>query len=82
MPGAMRSTVVKNPHHDKPQKYIISKAKPQIVVFSTSSDQLPPRAYVSWLKRRGIKVYITASNRNGRVSMYSDGSALQVVTRR
>lgn len=82
MPGAMRSMVVKNPHHDKPQKYLIKKAKPQIVVFSTSSDQLPPRAYVSWLRRRGIRVYITASNRNGRVSMYSDGSALEVVTRR
>ena len=82
MPGAMRAMVVKNPHHDKPQKYLIKKAKPQIVVFSTSADQLPPRAYVHWLKRRGIKVYITASNRNGRVSMYSDGSALEVVTRR
>ena len=78
----MRAMVVKNPHHDKPQKYLIKKAKPQIVVFSTSADQLPPRAYVHWLKRRGIKVYITASNRNGRVSMYSDGSALEVVTRR
>lgn len=82
MPGAMQSMVLKNPRHDKAEKYAIKKVKPQIVVFSTSSDQLPPRAYVRWLKHKGIKVYITASNRNGRVTMYSDGSALQIVTQK
>ena len=51
------------------------------MVFSTSSGQLPPKAYVHWLRQRGIRVYITSSNRNGQVSMYSDGSALEVVTR-
>lgn len=82
LPGAMRSTVLKNPHHDKAEKYVVKKAKPRIMVFSTSADQLPPRAYVNWLKHIGIKVYITASNRNGRVTMYSDGVNLDINTQK
>lgn len=79
-PGCLRAKVLKNPHHDKSTAYVVRKSKPEIVVFCTGSDDPPHAYYLSWIRKRGAKVYITASNKHGRVSMYSDGVNLDVKT--
>lgn len=81
-PGCMKAKVLKNPHHDKSTAYVVNKCDPEIVVFCTGSDDPPHDNYVKWLRRRGAKVYITASNQHGRVSMFSDGANIDVRTKR
>ena len=81
-PGCMKSTVLKNPHHDGVHKYIVKQCDPSIVVFSTSSRKQPPASYVNWIKKRGARVYITSPNRHGHVTMISDGTTLNVITQR
>ena len=81
-PGCMKSTVLKNPHHDGIHKYAVKQCDPQIVVFSTSRSKQPPASYVSWIKRRGAQVYVTSPNRHGNVTMISDGKTLTVTTQK
>lgn len=77
-PGCMKVQVLKNPHHHGKQEYAVKKAKPKITVISTGSSDLPTSDYVRFIKKRGSKVYITASNRNGHVTISSDGVNLTV----
>ena len=81
-PGCSRCTVLKNPHHDGIQRYIVKKANPQIMVFSTNSRKQPPASYVRWIRRRGAQVYITSPNKHGNITMISDGETLNVTTQR
>ena len=48
----------------------------------TASSALPTSDYVRFIKKRGSKVYITASNRNGHVTISSDGVNLTVKTQK
>ena len=54
--------------------------KPKITVISTSKSDLPPSGYVSYIRRQGSKVYVTAGNRHGDVTIASDGKELTVTT--
>ena len=81
-PGCMKSTVLKNPHHDGIHKYAVKMCDPKIVVFSTSKSKQPPASYVNWIKNRGAQVYVTSPNRHGNVTMISDGKTLNVTTQK
>lgn len=79
-PGCMEAQVLKNPHHNGQQKYIVQLCKPQIVIFSTSSGSLPSSSFLSYVRDRGADYYITSSNRDGDVIIASDGEKLTVTT--
>ena len=81
-PGCLRAQVLKNPHHNGRQEFIINKCKPMITVFSTSKSALPTSSFVRYIKKKGSKVYITAPNRNSDVTISSDGKNLKVKTKK
>ena len=81
-PGALRSQVYKNAHHYGRVDEAVEFSAPEIVVFSTSADHLPSSDFISSLKRRGCTIYITAPNRNGSITMTSNGGKLTVTTER
>lgn len=81
-PGCMKVQVLKNPHHNGRQDYAVKKAKPKITIISTSKSDLPTSDYVRFIKKRGSKVYITASNKHGDVTISSDGVNLTVKTQK
>ncbi len=81
-PGCLKAQVLKNPHHNGRQDYVVKKAKPKITVISTSKSCLPTSDYVRYIKKRGSKVYITASNKHGHVTIKSDGQNLTVTTQK
>ncbi|MBQ6374083.1 MAG: Ig-like domain-containing protein [Clostridia bacterium] len=78
--AALKADVFKNPHHNGEQKYAAKLCNPKITVISTDKRHMPQGGYVSWLKRRGSKVYITSSNRHSHVTVSSDGEQLTVRT--
>lgn len=79
-PGCMKAQVLKNPHHNGNLKYIVQLAKPEIVVFSTSSGSQPSASFLSFVRGEGAKYYITSGNRDGHVMMSSNGKKLKVKT--
>ena len=81
-PGCLKAQVYKNGHHNGTQKYLAKLCSPQITVFSTDSRSLPSSDFISYLKKLGSKVYITANNRNGHVRIISDGTHLTVKTQK
>ena len=81
-PGCLKAQVLKNPHHNGRQDYAIKKVKPKITIISTSKSCLPTSSYVKYIKKKGSKVYITASNKHGHVSIASDGKNLTVTTQK
>ena len=80
-PGCLRAQVIKNPHHDNLQRYLVKCGKPLITVFSTGKDSLPSSEFLRFLKKEGSSWYITAPNRDGNVMISSDGKKLKVTTR-
>lgn len=81
-PGCMQAQVLKNPHHNGGLKAVIGYCKPIITVFSTDSSHLPSGDFIRYIKKQGSEFYITASNRNGHVTIYSDGENLTVQTQK
>lgn len=79
-PGCLRAQVYKNPHHYARIKYAFRHCMPQIVVFSTDNAHQPAARYLTVIQNAGSQVYITSNNRNGHVTIVSDGANLSVST--
>ncbi len=81
-PGCLKAQVLKNPHHRNKTLKLVRICKPRIVVFCTANYYLPDSAYLRMLKKEGVRYYITAPNRNGNVTIASDGRKLSVTTQK
>ena len=82
-PGAMNCQVIKNPHHNGRQSgSFLNRTKPEVYVFSTSSGCLPVKSYLNAIKRRKATIFITSPNRNGHVTIYSNGKDLSFETQK
>lgn len=79
-PGCLRAQVYKNPHHYARIEYAFRHCMPQIVVFSTDNAHQPAARYLTVIQNAGSQVYITSNNRNGHVTIVSDGANLSVST--
>ena len=76
-PGALRSDVVKNPHHSHvPSVEELEICAPKYVVFSTSNGSLPNEKSLNRVANAGALALITASNQNSHVVFHSDGHNL------
>ena len=81
-PGCLKAQVFKNPHHEGANEYAAKLCAPEITVFSTGSSNLPGGSYLSFIRKLGSAVYITADNRHGHVTISSDGKNLTVETQK
>ena len=56
--------------------------QPQIAVFSTDRRNRPNSGIVRLLQKMGAAIYNTADNKNGDVTIVSDGATLTVTTQK
>ncbi len=80
-PGSLRADVYKNMHHTEPtNEHLLNAIRPDYVIFSTSSSDMPMRVYVQQLSEMGSRMLITSDNHSGNIVMTSDGREIAVQT--
>ena len=80
-PGSLQADVHKNPHHNSTLKdYVLEAIDADITVISTSKDDPISKSYGQLLESLGSEIYTTSPDRDGCVTITSDGSTLSVTT--
>jgi len=80
-PGSLQADVHKNPHHNSTLKdYVLEAIDAEITVISTSSDEPIMQSYGLLLESLGSEIYTTSPDRDGCITITSDGDTLRVTT--